>query len=288
MEGIVVHKNKMPLPDGRFLDFDRPLVMGIVNVTPDSFSDGGQYLDTDSAFDHARQMVAEGADIIDIGGESTRPGSDPVEQAEEIARVVPVIKRLRKHCDIPISVDTTKSEVAERAVAAGADMINDVSALRHDPKMVEVAAENKTPVVLMHMLGTPKTMQVSPSYADCVSEVKQFFSERIHFCLNYGIDRSQIILDPGVGFGKRLEDNLIILKRLDEFGKFECPVMLGASRKSFIQMITRRKDTPEDRLGGSLAAALWGLTKKANIIRVHDVAATVEAIAVAKAIEEAN
>lgn len=288
MDGIVAHKNRMALPDGRFLAFDRPLVMGIVNATPDSFSDGGKFLDNDRAYDHARQLIDEGADIIDIGGESTRPGSDPVDVSEEIARVVPVLKRLRKHCDIPISIDTTKSEVAEQAISAGADIINDVSALRADPKMVEIAAEYKTPVVLMHMLGKPKTMQVNPSYADCVKEVKQFFSERIHFCLNYGIERLQIIIDPGIGFGKRLEDNLIILKRLDELAAFECPLMLGASRKSFIQMITRRRDTPEQRLGGSLAAALWGLTRKVDIVRVHDVAATVEAFAVIRAIEEAN
>lgn len=288
MEGIVAQKNKLALPDGRLIHFDRPLVMGIVNVTPDSFSDGGKFSDAEKALDHAKRLVDDGADIIDVGGESTRPGAEPVTAAEEIARIIPVIKGFRRHCDIPLSVDTTKSEVAERAIEAGADIINDTSALRGDSRMVEIAAENKTPVVLMHMLGKPRTMQISPSYADCISEIKQFFSERIHYCLNYGIDRTQIIIDPGIGFGKRLEDNLVLLKRLDEFGSFECPVMLGASRKSFIAMITGRKDAPEQRLGGSLAAALWGLTRKADILRVHDVAATVEAIAVMKAIEGAR
>jgi len=274
------------LANGHILDTRRTLVMGVINVTPDSFSDGGQYLDADEAVAHAHRMISDGADIIDIGGESSRPGSDPVDEKTELDRVIPIIREIRDFSDTPISIDTTKAEVARQAVLAGADIINDISALRFDREMVEVVAENRAPVVLMHMLGIPKTMQVDPSYADCISEVMQFFSERLHHCLNYGITKERIILDPGIGFGKRLQDNLTIISRLKEFKTFECPIMLGTSRKSFIGMISGEKDHPESRIGGSLASALIAIMNGANIIRVHDVAETIEAIKIHRALKE--
>ncbi|MBN2226009.1 MAG: dihydropteroate synthase [candidate division Zixibacteria bacterium] len=278
----------MALPNGQSLTFERPLVMGIVNVTPDSFSDGGMFYAPDDAIKHARQLIADGADIIDVGGESTRPGSEPVPIDDETRRVIPVIRAIREHSPIPISIDTTKSDVAEEAIKNGATIINDISALRFDHKMVEVASAYKTPVVLMHMLGQPKTMQEAPHYHDCLSEIRQFFSERIHFCLNYGIDKNRIIIDPGIGFGKRLEDNLEILRRLEEFRMFDCPLLLGASRKSFISMITRDRHDPLSRIGGSIASAVLAVRNGAHIVRVHDVAATVEAIKVTAAIEGAQ
>lgn len=288
MEGIAIHNRRLALPNNRHLEFERPLVMGVINATPDSFSDGGQFLDTDKALEQARKMIDDGADMIDIGGESSRPGSEPVSADAEIARVIPVIERLRQLSGIPISIDTSKAAVAEKAISVGVDIINDISALRNDPDMVEVVAENKVPVVLMHMLGEPKTMQVNPNYSNCINEIKQFFSERIHYCHNYGIDRSQIILDPGIGFGKRLEDNMTIFKNLDEFASFDCPVMVGASRKSFIQMITHKQDKPTNRIGGSLSTVLWAVEKNVNIVRIHDVAETVEAIAVMQAIKDSH
>ena len=288
MMNVIQNPGAMTLPSGQMLKFERPLVMGIVNVTPDSFSDGGMFYAPDDAITHARQLIEDGADIIDVGGESTRPGSESVPLDEEAKRVVPVIRAIRELSPIPISIDTTKSDVAEEAIKHGATIINDISALRFDKKMVEVAAAHRTPVVLMHMLGQPKTMQSAPHYHDCLSEIKQFFSERIHFCLNYGIDKNQIILDPGIGFGKRLEDNLDILRRLEEFRMFDCPLLLGASRKSFISMITRDRHDPMARIGGSIASAIIAVCNGAHIVRVHDVAATVEAIKVTAAIRGIN
>jgi dihydropteroate synthase len=277
---------KIELPNRRFLDFRRPLVMGIINVTPDSFSDGGLYVEPKPALNKAREIIEDGADIIDIGGESSRPGADPVEIEEELERVIPIIKKIRGFSNIPISIDTTKAETASQAISAGADMVNDISALRNDSEMAEVVAENGRPVILMHMLGKPKTMQVDPIYRDCISEIMQFFSERIHYCLNKGIPRDKIILDPGIGFGKRLNDNLTIINRIAEFRTFGCPLMLGTSRKSFIGLVTGEKDQPEKRIGGSLASEIIGIQNGADIVRVHDVAETVEAIKLLLALRE--
>ncbi|UCD94361.1 MAG: dihydropteroate synthase, partial [Candidatus Zixiibacteriota bacterium] len=253
----------------------------------DSFSDGGRFLNTGDAIDHARQVVEEGADIIDVGGESSRPGSEPVSRETELARVIPVIEGIRRFSDLPISIDTTKAEVAEKALAAGADIINDISGFRFDQNMTEVAVLHHTPVIVMHMLGTPKSMQVQPCYEDCIKEIKEFFSERINHCVENGVDRDMIILDPGIGFGKRLEDNLTIIKNLREFKSLGCPLMLGASRKSFISMVTGIEGKADKRIGGSLAALLTALRNGCDIIRVHDVGETIESIEVLKAIEEA-
>ena len=268
------------LSDGRSLSLIQPLVMGILNVTPDSFSDGGQFNETEAATARALQMVEDGADIIDIGGESTRPGADPVELLEEMDRVLPVITRLRQRTDIPISIDTYKAAVAEAAINEGADIVNDISALREDPEMVQLVARTSVPVVLMHMLGRPKDMQVNPSYEDCVAEIKEFFAERIAFAVSHGVDTSQIIIDPGIGFGKRLADNIDILAELDEFQSLSRPILVGASRKSFIGMLSPSTEPPESRLGGSIAAAVVATLHGADIIRVHDVRETVEAMKV--------
>lgn len=256
----------------KIIDLSSPKIMGILNVTPDSFSDGNKFLDTEKAVKKALQMIEEGADFIDIGGESTRPGAQKVELQEELDRVIPVIKKIRQKSDIPISIDTYKSEVAEAALAAGADLINDISALRFDEKMIEILQYNKSvPVILMHMLGTPQTMQKEPFYNDVIEEIIEFFQERIEYCIANGIDISRIIIDPGIGFGKRQEDNLEILEKLSEFKCFGVPVLLGASRKSFISRIYPSE--AGERLEGSLAAAALGLEAGANIFRVHDVKA---------------
>lgn len=270
----------------RRLDFSRPLIMGVLNVTPDSFSDGGRFIKPEKAVARARYIIDEGADIIDIGGESSRPGSDGIDSKEEINHVLPVIEAIRQITDLPISIDTTKAEVAEEAINAGADIINDISALRFDSKMAEVAAKHKTPVILMHMLGTPKTMQKNPDYDNCIDEIKGFFNERINFCEKNGIDRRKIIIDPGIGFGKRLQDNLEIIKNLNDFKIFGCPIMLGLSRKSFIAMITGKQDRPDERIGGSLASMLIAIGKGCNIVRVHDITETKEAIRVYQTIED--
>jgi dihydropteroate synthase len=272
------------LPRQRNLTLTRPLVMGVLNVTPDSFSDGGQFIALDDAVAHALTMVSEGADIIDIGGESTRPGAEPVIEAEEIRRVVPVIEKLRQRTDIPISIDSYKAATARAALAAGADLINDVSALRFDPKMAGLVASQQVPVVLMHMLGTPRDMQQQPHYENCVEEIAQFFDERIEFGIKCGINKSRMILDPGIGFGKLLQDNLAILFGLRRFKSFSLPLMIGVSRKSFIGKIDPSQAAVEQRLGGSLAAAVVAVINGADIVRVHDVAQTVQALEVLQAI----
>ena len=274
------------LARGRRLDFESPLVMGVLNITPDSFSDGGEFININDAISQAHQIISEGADIIDIGGESSRPGADEIKPEEEINRVIPVIEAIRKISDLPISIDTTKAEVAETAIKAGADIINDISALRFDSRMVEVALEYETPVILMHMLGKPKTMQANPSYDNCIEEIKEFFEERIEFCRSNGIAEDKIIIDPGIGFGKRLQDNLDIIKNLNEFKTLGRPMILGSSRKSFISKIIRRENKPSERIGGSIASMLLAVSKGCNIVRVHDVAETIEAIKVFRAIED--
>lgn len=263
------------------LDFERPFIMGILNITPDSFSDGGKFIDVNSAIKHAERMIEEGADIIDIGGESTRPFSEPVSISEEIQRVIPVIKELSGISDVPISIDTSKPEVAEKALNAGASMINDVYAARRDG-MAELVAETGVPVVIMHMLGEPKTMQENIKYTDVVDDIVDFFRERVSYMEEKGVERDKIILDPGIGFGKRPEHNLTILKRLGELRVFGPPILLGASRKSFIGAVTG-KDVDE-RLYGSISAAVISAMNGASILRVHDVKETRDALRLADAV----
>jgi dihydropteroate synthase len=252
---------------------DKPLVMGILNVTPDSFYDGGAHFSRDQAIDHALRLIGEGADIIDVGGETTRPFSEPTPLEEELQRVLPVIEGIRKESDVPLSVDTYKAEVARAAIAAGADIINDISALSFDPRMADVAAESGLPVVIMHMLGTPRDMQVNPSYVDVVGEIKAFFDERIAFARAHGIDEEDIVIDPGIGFGKRLEDNLAIIRELGRLKELGKPILMGTSMKSFIGRIMET-DVVEERGEGSLASAAISLWNGADIVRVHDVART--------------
>jgi len=250
-------------PDGRVL------IMGILNVTPDSFSDGGRFLSPDAAVKRALIMEKEGADIIDVGGESSRPGAEPVPVEEELRRVIPVLERLRGKLRIPISIDTTKAEVAEAALRAGASIVNDISALRFDPAMASVVAEFGAGLVLMHMLGTPKTMQQDPHYEDVVREVREFLAERALYAQSQGIPREAIAVDPGIGFGKTVEHNLELLRRLPELVELGFPVLVGPSRKSFIGAILGLG--VEERLEGTLAACAVAVVRGADILRVHDV-----------------
>ncbi len=258
--------------------------MGIVNVTPDSFSDGGRFLDADAALAHARRLIADGADILDIGGESTRPGAAPVAEADELARTIPLIGAIRAESDVPISIDTLKPAVARAAVAAGATMWNDVTALRGAPDAPDVAAALGCPVVLMHMLGEPGTMQDAPRYDDVASEVEAFLLARAEIAMAAGVARTNIWLDPGIGFGKTLDHNLALLRALPRFVALGFPVLLGASRKRFIAAIDPAAGDVGDRLGGSLAVALEGARAGVAAVRVHDVAETRQALAVQAAI----
>ena len=267
----------------RVIEFGRrPLVIGIVNVTPDSFSDGGNYLDADAAVAHAERLIADGAEILDVGGESTRPGAEPVTPDEELGRVVPVVERLRAH-PAPISVDTMKPEVARAALDAGAHIINDVSGFR-DPAMVGVAAERGAAVVVMHMRGTPQTMQNDPRYADVVGEVADYFEERLRVLEESGIPPEAVCLDPGIGFGKTLDHNLELLASLGAFARFGRPVCLGVSRKGFIGKLCGRE--MHERLAGSLAVACFAAARgEAQVLRVHDAAATRDAAVLLDAID---
>ncbi len=256
--------------------------MGILNITPDSFSDGGLYLYRKKAIDHGLKMVAEGADIIDVGGESTRPGSGPTPVEIELKRILPVISGIKNQTDALISVDTMKSEVAKAAIEEGADIINDISALRHDPGMLGLAIETNTPVILMHMKGTPKTMQINPYYDDVLAELHTFFEERIAQAIDNGLNREKIIIDPGIGFGKRLQDNLTLIRNLHSFRTLDQPILIGISRKSFIGKILGLAS--KDRLEGSIAAAVISVLQGAHILRVHDVAAVKRAVQIAEAI----
>lgn len=261
------------------LDLSRPVVMGIVNVTPDSFSDGGRHNATAAAVAHALRLVEEGADILDIGGESTRPGSDPVALEEELARVMPVLERLRGETRGLISVDTRKAEVMRRAAAAGADLINDVSALTHDPAALETAAETGLPVMLMHAQGDPKTMNVDPRYTDVTLDVFDFLERRIKACEAAGIPASKIVADPGIGFGKHLHHNVAVLSMMSLYHGLGVPVLLGASRKKLIGQLCN-VEQPVERVPGSIAAALSAIAQGVQIVRVHDVAATRQAVSV--------
>ena len=267
---------------GRVLRLDRPQVMGIVNVTPDSFSDGGRHDDVDAAVAHGLKLVEEGADVLDIGGESTRPGSDEVPVEEEVRRVVPVIERLHARTAVPISIDTSKPEVMRAAVAAGAGMINDVYGLRREGAL-DAAAQSGAVVVLMHMLGKPRSMQEAPHYDDVVGDVHRFLAERIFAAEMAGIARRQIVVDPGFGFGKTLEHNLTLLARLEKFLELGVPVLAGLSRKRSIGELTGR-DVPDTRVAGSVAAHLIAAQRGALLLRVHDVAATVDALKVWNAV----
>ena len=253
--------------------FPRPaLLMGIVNVTPDSFADGGRYLAPDAAVAHGEQLVAEGADLLDIGGESTRPGAAPVAEAEELRRVLPVIQRLRQRVAVPISIDTRKAAVARAALETGASVVNDVEAGRTDDALWQAVAEFNAGYVCMHMQGTPATMQAAPIYANVVGEVGAFFSERLARLQQAGIEPAQVALDPGLGFGKTLEHNLQLLANLETLRKYERPLLVGASRKSFLGRLLGVE--VDARLPGSLAAAAWAVHAGAVIVRTHDVAAT--------------
>ncbi|MGB5102194.1 MAG: dihydropteroate synthase [Steroidobacteraceae bacterium] len=267
------------------LDLAGPVVMGIVNVTPDSFSDGGLHASVEAAVAHGLRLAEEGAAIIDVGGESTRPGSSPVSVGEEIGRVVPVIEQLAQRLAVPVSVDTTKPEVMRAAVAAGATMINDVCALTR-PGALEAAAGTGAAVCLMHMQGEPRTMQAAPSYRDVVAEVRQFLDARVAACEAAGIARARICVDPGIGFGKTLDHNLALLARLDELAGPSLPLLVGVSRKSLVGMITGRP--PDDRLAGSVALAALAVAHGASIVRAHDVAATFDAVKVADAFRRAS
>jgi len=260
----------------------RTAVMAIVNVTPDSFYDGGHHPDVATAVADAMAMVEAGADIIDIGGESTRPGATPVSLGEESARVLPVIRSLRRLTNLPISIDTYKAAVGEAALAEGADIVNDVSALTFDSGMADLVATEKVPVILMHMQGTPATMQVDPHYGDVVAEVRDFLATRVAFALERGIEREKIIIDPGIGFGKTLDHNLALLRGLPALAELGQPLLVGVSRKGFIGKLLDVK--AEERLEGSIAAAVAAVLAGAHIVRVHDVKATRNAIRVADAI----
>ena len=254
----------------------RTLIMGILNVTPDSFYDGGKYSSVESALERAREMVEEGADIIDVGGESSRPGSLPVSKDEELSRILPVIKAISDELDVPISVDTYRAEVAEEAIKAGAGMVNDITAMGGDESMAEVVSEHGVPICLMHMKGTPQNMQKNPHYDDTMAEITKFLHERAEYAMAKGIDEKNIILDPGIGFGKRtgegIEDNCEIIARLAELKSLGFPVLVGASRKTFIGNLSNTR--VEERLEGSLGAEAMAIANGADILRVHDVKET--------------
>jgi dihydropteroate synthase len=257
-------------------------IMGIVNVTPDSFSDGGQFLVAERAIAHGRQLAAEGADVLDIGGESTRPGAEGVVAEEELHRVGPVVDALAHDDGPPISIDTSKVRVAEAALSAGAAMVNDVTALRAEPELAGLCAERHCEVVLMHMLGEPRTMQENPTYEDVVDDVKAFLAERIEFAISQGIDEERIWIDPGIGFGKTVEHNLELHRRLGELGELGRPIAFGSSRKSFIGKLTGAE--VDRRLGGTIASNVIAYANGASMLRVHDVAPMRQALTVADAI----
>lgn len=260
--------------------------MGILNVTPDSFSDGGKYLDQTALINHIDTMVKEGAEIIDVGGESTRPSAEPVSELEELSRVIPAIQAIRKNHSIPISIDTTKALVAKEAIDAGASMVNDVSALRFDKEMLKVIRDSKVSVIIMHMQGSPKDMQISPQYSDVVAETVDFFKERINYLINRGIAKDNIIIDPGLGFGKTIDHNLSIIKNLSTYNDLGCPVLVGHSRKAMLGTLLNNKTIDRDAATAymSIILAMHG----ASIIRVHNVALNRQAITMAQAVMSAT
>ena len=279
----------------RRLDFGkRTCIMGVLNVTPDSFSDGGKFFTFDDAVAQGYRLFEAGADILDVGGESTRPFSNPVSEEEEILRVVPVIEKLSKRIPIPISIDTTKAGVAEQAIKAGASMINDVSSLNFDPKMANVAVDYGVPVILMHMLGTPKSMQIEPFYDDLIGEIKTFFENAIDQAENKGISRLKIIIDPGIGFGKTVGHNLLLIQRLNEFKTLKVPIMIGTSRKAFIRNLLKDNTVEEINAdsamveSGTQASVAAAILNGADIVRVHNVANTRVTVKIIDAIKNAQ
>lgn len=272
---------------------DRTCIMGVVNITPDSFSDGGNFFSPDAAIAHGEKLIEDGADIIDIGGESTRPFSEDVPAEEELRRVIPVIEALAGDTAPPISIDTTKALVARRALEAGASIINDTSAMRLEPQMAQVAAESGVPVILMHMLGTPKTMQVSPVYADVVAEIKTFFVQALRQATDAGIAADRIIIDPGIGFGKTLEHNLLLIQNLAEFQTINAPILIGLSRKAFIRNLLKDESVKDIRPDlpivetGTQAAIAAAVSNGAHIVRVHDVANTLSTLKIVDAVLQA-
>jgi dihydropteroate synthase len=272
----------------RRLTFDNcPLIMGILNVTPDSFADGGRYNAQDMPSERGLQILAEGADILDVGGESTRPGADPVDADEEIRRVAPVIERVcREQPDAIVSIDTTKAAVAEAAIAAGASIINDVSALTHDPEMMDVAVQSGAGVVLMHMQGSPRTMQTEPGYDNVAAEISDYLGQRVDELVAAGLDAERLVVDPGIGFGKNVEHNLALLASLRQMSVRDRPVVVGLSRKSFLGLLT---DRPVDqRMAGSLAALCFCVLNGAHVMRVHDVRESIDAVRVLQALAQAT
>jgi dihydropteroate synthase len=272
----------------------RTRIMGVLNVTPDSFSDGGKFFTFDDAVVQGYKLFEDGADILDIGGESTRPFSDPVSEEEEILRVVPLIERLSKQISIPISIDTTKAGVAEQAIKAGASIINDISSLRFDPKMADVAVDYGVPVILMHMLGNPKTMQIEPEYDDLITEIKAFLEDAIDRAENRGISRSKIIIDPGIGFGKTFGHNLLLIQRLQELKTLNAPILIGTSRKAFIRNILKDKTdkdiNPDSAIveTGTQASVAAAVLNGAHIVRVHDVVNTRVTLKIIDAVKNAQ
>jgi len=274
---------RLSMPSGDVLDTAaRPLLMGILNVTPDSFSDGGDFLTHSRAIEHAHKMVRQGADIIDVGGESTRPGSAAISVEQEKERVIPVVKELAAEIAVPISIDTRKAEVAKSALDVGAQLINDVSALRYDDEMASVAASSGVPVCLMHMQGEPETMQASPEYGDVVRDIIEWLRRRVEAAVSAGIEAENLIIDPGFGFGKLVEHNLEILHRLPEFHAVGCPLLIGTSRKSTIGEVVNRP--AKDRLYGTLATLTSSVLSGAHILRVHNVESAMDTIKMAEAI----
>jgi len=265
----------------------RPLIMGVVNVTPDSFADGGLFFYHDAAVQQALALVASGADLLDIGGESTRPFSDPTPLTEELRRVLPVIERVRAQTPIPISIDTYKSRVAQAALEAGANIINDISALRFDPDMAHLAREAEVPVILMHMQGTPKNMQTEPHYDDLIGELRAFFQERLEFALAHGLSRDFLVIDPGIGFGKTFSHNLSILNNMDAFLDLGCPLLIGPSRKAFLGHLLGGRP-PAERDIGTLAALAVAVRRGARLVRVHNVDYTKQFLTVLSAIDQAG
>ncbi len=282
----MIHRNSYELNwQGFHLSFGKKTsIMGVLNITPDSFSDGGLFWPRDKAIAQGENLAAQGADLLDIGGESTRPFSDPISIEEEIRRVVPVIRELVKRVSIPISVDTYKAEVAKAALEAGAGLVNDISALIFDPDLAKVVAEWRVPVILMHMQGRPRDMQVNPQYNHLLEDLHHFFEDRIHWAQSLGISREFILLDPGIGFGKTFSQNLILIKRLDYFQDLDRPLVLGTSRKAFIGHLTGQE--PLNRDWGTAATLAVGAWQGAHLVRVHNVAAAKQVLAVADALIE--
>jgi len=278
-------------PGGRMFPERKTLVMGIVNTTPDSFSDGGRFFGFEKAVQRGKELAAEGADILDIGGESSRPFAEPVTEAEEMERVIPVIEALAKEVDVPISIDTVKASVAGEAVRAGAGMINDISALKRDPEMVSVVKETDVPVILMHMQGTPETMQINPEYGDLLGEIVQYLQKRADFAVKAGIKKERIILDPGIGFGKTVPHNLAVINHMDTITSLGFPVLIGPSRKAFVQKILAQEAgenvTPDsdECENGTLAAIGAAVARGCHIVRVHDVKRAKSFLTILDAIE---